>query len=305
MSRTAGQLLLFGEVEKEHMRALIRRVEGFTGVHVLTYAVMSNHVHLLLEEPDRDEVVSDDVFRCRMACFYSDDELAALYEMWSMWDDASVEADRLRYVRRMHDISEFMKQVKQRFARWYNRVHQRKGTLWDDRFKSVWVEEGTPLRVVSAYIEMNPVRAGMVTEPQHYKYCGFGEAMRGLATAQRGIRKLVMTMEAALREWNDVSTFYLERILMYDEVRRHPERACTDHDYLRKKLGARLKLTDFERLMCRCRYFTDGRVVGGEAFVEAFFEENRDAFGSKRTCGSRKFKGGWNHLYAVRELVDW
>ncbi len=46
---------------------------------------------------------------------------------------------------RMHDLSEFMKTLKQRFSIWYNRNHDnRLGTLWMDRFKSVLVEEGQP-----------------------------------------------------------------------------------------------------------------------------------------------------------------
>ncbi|NCD34448.1 MAG: hypothetical protein EOL87_13675 [Spartobacteria bacterium] len=39
---------------------MIRRVEGFTGVKVLTYALMTNHVHILVEEPEMDTVVGDE-----------------------------------------------------------------------------------------------------------------------------------------------------------------------------------------------------------------------------------------------------
>ncbi|NCD33053.1 MAG: transposase, partial [Spartobacteria bacterium] len=59
MTRVVGRQMLLGEAEKEHMRVLIRRVEGFSGVRVLTYALMTNHIHLLLEEPDRATVVDD------------------------------------------------------------------------------------------------------------------------------------------------------------------------------------------------------------------------------------------------------
>lgn len=301
--------MLLGDAEKEHMCRLIRRIEGFTGVRVLTYSVMTNHFHLLLEEPDRSEVVTDEEFARRMACLYSEQELDELYSMWDTWIDEGcdelVEADKQRYIARMHDISEFMKQLKQRFSRWFNRMNGRKGALWDARFKSVMVEPGTPLRVVAAYIEMNPVRAGMVVEPQFYRFGGFGEALGGCWSARKGIQKIVQTSMADVTEWESVSTEYLERILMYDEVRRHPERLCTDHDMLREKLGKRIELTDYERLLCKCRYFSDGWVIGGKAFVEAYFQENRDFFGPKRISGSRKVKGGWSGIYAAREFVDW
>ncbi|MGE3312392.1 MAG: transposase, partial [Limisphaerales bacterium] len=62
---------------------------------------------------------------------------------------------------RMYDVSAFMKLVKQRFTQWYNRRVGRKGTLWEDRFRSVLVEgAGDALVTMAAYIDLNPVRAG-------------------------------------------------------------------------------------------------------------------------------------------------
>jgi hypothetical protein len=53
ISRTTGGELLFGDVEKEAFRKLMRRMERFSGVEVQTYAVMGNHFHLLLRVPER------------------------------------------------------------------------------------------------------------------------------------------------------------------------------------------------------------------------------------------------------------
>ena len=51
-----------------------------------------------------------------------------------------------QFYQRMWDVSEFIKLLKQRFTQWYNRRMNRKGTLWEDRFKSVLVDgEGDPL----------------------------------------------------------------------------------------------------------------------------------------------------------------
>ncbi|NCD33558.1 MAG: hypothetical protein EOL87_09110 [Spartobacteria bacterium] len=305
MSRIVGRQMLLGEREKEHLLLLIRRIEGFTGVRVLTYAIMTNHVHVLLEEPDKNTNITEKELRRRMGFLYSESECADIYERWDMWDETGANLDKQRYIMRMHDISEFMKQLKQRFSRWYNKHNQRSGALWDTRFKSVLVQPGTPLRVVAAYIEMNPVRAGMAEEPHFYRFCGFAEAMAGGDKARHGIDTVAQSMDFEFDDWNSLSSLYLERILMYDEVRRHPERACTNHDFLRSKLGQRLELTDFERLLCRCRYFTDGRIIGNKAFIEQFFEENRAYFSTKRTSGARKIKGGWTELFAIRNLVDW
>ncbi|MCX6875776.1 MAG: hypothetical protein NTW21_18500 [Verrucomicrobia bacterium] len=52
-----------------------------------------------------------------------------------------------------------------RFSQWYNQTTGRKGILWEARFKSVLVEDGTASRAIAAYIDLNPVRAGMVAAP--------------------------------------------------------------------------------------------------------------------------------------------
>ncbi len=51
-----------------------------------------------------------------------------------------------------------MKLLKQRFSVWYNRSHQRYGTLWSERFKSVLVEAKSGVMTVAAYIDLNAVR---------------------------------------------------------------------------------------------------------------------------------------------------
>ena len=80
---------------------------------------------------------------------------------------------------RMGDVSEFMKSVKQRFSVWYNRSHGRYGPLWADRFTSVIVEGNGHygLQMMAAYIDLNPVRAGLVEDPKDYRWCGYGEAV--------------------------------------------------------------------------------------------------------------------------------
>ena len=59
------------------------------------------------------------------------------------------------------DLSSFFKELKGQFAQWYNRRHERYGVLWAERFKSVLLEGGQAVAAVGAYIELNPVRAGL------------------------------------------------------------------------------------------------------------------------------------------------
>ena len=98
------------------------------------------------------------------------------------------EAIRRRLLARMGDVSEFMKSVKQRFGIWFNKTHGRYGTLWADRFKSVLVEgHANPLQTMAAYIDLNPVRAGLVEDPKGLSFLwlrgGSGGARGGSAGA--------------------------------------------------------------------------------------------------------------------------
>ena len=79
-----------------------------------------------------------------------------------------------RFSCRIHNLSEFMKTLLQRFMRWFNHTHQRSGILWEGRYKSViaaWT--------VAANTNLNPVRAGMVEDPAEYRWSSYGEAVGG------------------------------------------------------------------------------------------------------------------------------
>ena len=92
----------------------------------------------------------------------------------------------------MGNLSEYMKELKQRFSRWYNRVHDRYGTLWAERFKSVVVEDkSAAVQVVAAYIDLNPVRAGMTDDPKEYRWCGYAGALGGDKLARAGLMSML------------------------------------------------------------------------------------------------------------------
>ncbi len=82
-----------------------------------------------------------------------------------------------------HAISNMMQAVGRRYVRYFNRKHQRSGTLWEGRFKSSLVQSETYLLQCQRYIELNPVRAGMVNDPADYVWSSyrchaFGKAVK-------------------------------------------------------------------------------------------------------------------------------
>lgn len=106
------------------------------------------------------------------------DASTAVYASESGMDRADA-AIHQRFTYRMHDLGEFMKWLLQRFTQRFNHAHSRSGTLWEDRFKSVIVEDGVAARTMAAYIDLNPVRAGMVEDPTDYRWSSYGEAVGG------------------------------------------------------------------------------------------------------------------------------
>ncbi|WP_281558489.1 transposase [Thalassomonas sp. RHCl1] len=59
------------------------------------------------------------------------------------------------------------------YVRYFNKCYQRTGTLWEGRYKSCLVEEETYLLQLYRYIELNPVRAGMVADPGEYRWSSY------------------------------------------------------------------------------------------------------------------------------------
>lgn len=66
----------------------------------------------------------------------------------------------------MHGLS-------QRYANYFNRKHERTGTLWEGRFRSCLVESSGYVLACYRYIELNPVRAGMVTHARAYPWSSY------------------------------------------------------------------------------------------------------------------------------------
>ena len=211
----------------------------------------------------------------------------------------------------MGDLSLFMKDLKQRFTMRYNRKHGRKGTLWEDRFKSVLVEDTSEaLLTMAAYIDLNPVRAGMVEKPEDYKFCGYAEAVAGKSEARRGLA-LALDPEAGGKgryaNWKRTREEYRWLLFGIGE-----EQKTADGDVVRKGIskaeaeaenrrGYRMSLP--EVLRHRVRYFADGAVFGTADFVNGVFEANRSRYGPKRKTGARKMKAAdWGNLRVLRDL---
>jgi putative transposase len=149
-------------------------------------------------------------------------------------DPAGEAAFLERYYCRMWDVSEFMKGVKQCFTQWYNGRTGRKGTLWEERFKSVVVEgAGKALGAMAAYIDLNPVRAGIVEDPKDYRWSGYGAALAGRRRAQEGLGKVVAGLQPGVERLSAALAVY--RMHLYNEGSE--ERESVDENSLTRPPG--------------------------------------------------------------------
>lgn len=70
-------------------------------------------------------------------------------------------------------VSKMMQALSQRYVRYFNYTYQRSGTLWEGRYKSCVVDAENYLLICQRYIELNPVRAGIVDSPADYYWSSY------------------------------------------------------------------------------------------------------------------------------------
>jgi hypothetical protein len=318
MSRTCGGEVLFDDVEKEALRRLLWKMAEFSGVRLVTYCIMGNHFHALVEVPKREIWLErfagdggEERLYAHLRSLYSREFVGLLKQemegLRKLGMDTLALARLESIKKRFCDLSIFVKEVKERYSRWFNKRHERKGTLWMDRYKSVMVEgKGEPLHTMAAYIDLNPVRAGLVEDPKDYRWCGYAEAVSGSRRAQRGLSKVTAK---PVDGWDQSGGAEAYRCLLFangveikDAQNRKVMRRGVTADEARQVLKEKGKLSTAEMVRLRVRYFSDGLVLGSKEFVESVFTENREKFGPKRKDGARRVSESESPLYALRRL---
>jgi len=305
MSRIIQGQMLLNDSEKERFRKIVRVVAEFAGIEVMTYALMTNHLHLLLMVPEKCEIDEKEVLR-RICGLYGRVRAATvamnLSDLRAAGHDNEATELLESYTYRMNDLSQFMKMVMQRFTMSYNRRHNRRGHLWEQRFKSILVE-GKPdaISTMAAYIDLNSVRAGIVEDPKSYHFCGYGEAVAGGKAARHGM-KVICRILGHDGNWASNGGMYRKHLFMQGGSRA--SKGCAiNADKIKKVIEKGGKLSKAELLHCKVRYLSDGVVLGGKAFVEDVFQKHRSEFGAKRKTGARKPRyGQWNGLCTMRDL---
>ena len=334
MSRTCGGDIFFDPTEKEALRRILHRVADFCGIHLLTFCVMGNHFHLLASVPHRPTWIARfdgpdgeqrllSHLRTLYSKAYIDQLQAELTEWRRLGNEIAAQKKLDSFKHRLCDLSRFVKEVKERFSRWYNKRHQRQGTLWMDRFKSVLIEANLGknhepesaridvVRTMAAYIDLNPVRAGLVKDPADYPWCGYSEAIAGKRNAQRGLCRI---MQKPVDSWHTHPVAQTYAALLHSihpsPTQEQPPKTKSPtpqppRPTLQTRLDAGEKLTLPDLLRHRIRLFSDAIALGSKDFVDEVFQTQRHKFGPKRQQGARPVTQYHSPLFSIKRVHRW
>jgi hypothetical protein len=308
MSRTACGQYLFDDEAKAVFIEMLRKQAGFCGVDVLAYCVMGNHFHLLVAVPEAVPITDAELLRryrllySEKACPPSSPSPSVLAKLLAA-NEADGQSLRERILARMFDLSVFMRELKQRFGIWFNHRHGNKGTIWSKRFTSVVVEASREaLTTVAAYIDLNPVRAQMVADPEDYAFSSYGAAVRGRRPAREGYEGVFC------HEVNWATLLPSYRLILYGKGAVSKGSADKDHGRISEERleqvlasGGKLPLSDILRL--RVRYFTAGTAIGSDGFLADVGGQWRRQHGLHRKRDAYRMRSGeWGELRSFRNL---
>jgi len=287
MSRTALDGFPFGDVEKDYFFKVVKRLSRVYFTEILGICCMGNHFHLLVKMlPETD---------------FSDEDIKKRHERYYGEERFFPEGQVAYFRTRWSSLSEFVKEIKLGFSRFYNRRHNRRGFLWGDRFKSVIVENGNTLINCLAYIDLNPVRAGIVDKPEDYRWNSVGYHV------QTGNKDAFLSLDFGLKEFNVLGSqerLRRYRRFLYEKGAKETEKGVKiDRNTLKKERDRDFKLSKVNRFAYRTRYFSDSGIIGTKEFVANNYQKFKHIFQSKNKKIPKRISG-LNGVYSLKRLTE-
>jgi len=286
ISRTALSGLPFTISDKERLQSLILFYSRVYFTEILGFCLMDNHFHLLVRmfpSDHGDEASLRERFQLayKDTLVFSSAQIAAYRQKWS-------------------SLSEFIKDIKQGFSRYYNKKNNRKGYLWGDRFKSVIVQDGRTLVNCLAYIDLNPVRANIVKRPEDYRWSSLGYHV------QTGNGEGFLSLDLGMADWGVAPKERLQkyREFVYETGALDTGSGATlDPTLVKGERKKGYKLTAVDRFRYRTRHFTDSGVIGTKEFVARFSKQFHDRLVCKREKKPKEVEG-LNGIFSLKYVSD-
>ena len=155
---------------REWIRVRMERLASVFGIDVLTYAILSNHMHLVARtRPDVVQEWSNQEIALRWLRIFPGQRIHEhLAEPTTLAvDTLANNAERIALIRlRLSDPSWFMKALCEPIARLANFQDKVTGHFWEGRFKAQAITDEAGLLACSMYVDLNPIRAAMALTPR-------------------------------------------------------------------------------------------------------------------------------------------
>ena len=260
-SRASGEEVNYPLKDRLCQRKMIEIIKHFTEAYMCevgAFCIMGNHYHIVLRFASFRKLSREELIE-RAVIFYPNS---------SKWLKSWIEEDWARFEERIFDLSEYMRNVQSAFARWYNRTYRRFGRLWADRFKSLYLEDLRSVLDCVLYVELNPVRAGLVSRPEVWK--GSSCYLRDCGTSD-----WIMPLGLIMNE-DSSDLFKLYRGLLYYRggVPTKEGQASISEEIIREEEERGFVSSGMYRK--RLRYFVDGVILGSEGFIRQQLQQMRE-----------------------------
>ncbi len=280
--QAAGQKGHYPLQNKDNAEKLQEIIRHFTALYFCAVAgleLMGSHYHLV----------------CRFQAFrvLSQEELLRLaevfypgaYKPYLAWGPA----EWARFNRRLFNVSELMRNIQQAFTRWYNTRNGRKGSFWAGRFRST---ESDNLAETVYYIELNAVRAKLVSRPEEWRYSSVWMRRNGEAGWLMPLAKLMDCPDPVEAEKLYWATLYW----------RGTQASKETDALIPVELAERMAREQFERgcYLTRRDFFTRGQKIGTREAIESSLKKCRE----RGIYRHRRYPlpVGVGNLYALREI---
>jgi len=283
------------------MFRIMRQLNELYAIDIVSFVAMGNHFHAVVRAPS-ELPLPDEVAR-RFTAYYGKTRTAP---------DWAVDGNYEKYAHRMRDVSTLMKDFQQQYTNWHNRTRPqlRRGRLWGDRFKSVILESGRAVWECVQYVEMNPVRAGLVADAADYRHStwgmlaatgrhAFGVALaehlpadcRDLVAAGRGEEINNLSQKLSDAEIVGCLRANLARLAAL-------EAGMTNERVAAAVAGAGRRPAFVLTARRRVRHWSDGAIIGTKLFVRTLTAE---LYGAERAARKRFDESGGG-LVSFRQL---
>jgi REP element-mobilizing transposase RayT len=185
ISRCVRQAHLCGDGLSHRKKWIENRLEKLSGcfaVSVCGFAVMDNHLHVLVRL-DVDEAAAwtaEEVIRRWIVAYPPKTPVGKEIEITQAWiDKHAKDAKRIEVLReRLVCLGWFMKALKEPLARMANKEDDCKGTFWESRYKSIAILDDEAMLATCAYIDLNPVAAGIAAAPETSRHTSVRRRVR-------------------------------------------------------------------------------------------------------------------------------